>query len=329
MATGVQNAWSTTAATNATADSAVNWAEGQAPSTVNNSARAVMALVKKLILDWQGGLVTGGSSTAYTLTTNETLTLADGVSVTCRMSVTSGAAPTLNVDSMGAVAIQTAQGTAVPLGALIAGGIYTFTYYASSAAWIVHGLPGAGSKYIGEVFDFAGTAAPALSLLCYGQAISRTTYAALFAVISTTYGTGDGSTTFNVPDLRGRVVAGQDDMGGSSANRLTGLSGGVDGDSLGAAGGDEKHQLTSAQNGQHTHTANVTDPGHKHTSNAGTTRTAQVDEPDFDFPRFTSGTDTSTTTTGITVANENSGSGDAHNNVQPTLILNKCIFAGA
>ena len=332
MATGVQNAWSTTAATNATADSAVNWAEGQAPSTVNNSARAVMALVKKLILDWQGGLVTGGSSTAYTLTTNETLTLADGVSVTCRMSVTSGAAPTLNVDSMGAVAIQTAQGTAVPLGALIAGGIYTFTYYASSAAWIVHGLPGAGSKYIGEVFDFAGTAAPALSLLCYGQAISRTTYAALFAVISTTYGTGDGSTTFNVPDLRGRVVAGQDDMGGTSANRLTNPAstvGGIDGDVLGGTGGAETHVITEAQLDPHTHTANVTDPGHAHTSNAGTVRTAQVDEPDFDFPRFTAGTATSSATTGISVTNQDTGSGAAHNNVQPTLILNKCIFAGA
>lgn len=140
MATGVQNAWSTTPATNATADSAINAREGWAPSVVNDSVRALMSVVKKWVLDWQGALVTGGSSTAYTLTTNETLTLADGVSVTCRMSATNGASPTLNVDSTGAVAIQSAQGTAVATGALLSGSIQKFTYYAASAAWIVNGL---------------------------------------------------------------------------------------------------------------------------------------------------------------------------------------------
>src|SRR3990167_8716026 len=74
---------------------------------------------------------------------------------------------------------------------------------------------------VGVVVSFAGSTAPSKWLLCYGQAISRTTYAALFAVISTTYGVGDGSTTFDLHDLRGRVVAGKDDMGGTSANRLT------------------------------------------------------------------------------------------------------------
>ena len=331
MATGVQNAWDTTPANNATADTGVNWREGQAPSTVNDSVRSMMSLVKKLVKDWQGGLVTAGSSTAYTLTTNETLALADGVSVVCRMSVTNGAAPTLNVDSTGAVAIQTVQGTAVPIGALVAGSIQRFTYYASSAAWIAHGAAGAGSKYIGEVFDFAGTAAPALSLLCYGQAISRTTYAALFAVISTTYGTGDGSTTFNVPDLRGRVVAGQDDMGGSSANRLTNPAstvGGIDGDVLGGTGGAETHVITEAQLDPHTHTAGVTDPGHVHAVAGSIPTIVMNDEADIDVVRATGG-NTSSATTGISVTNQDTGSGAAHNNVQPTLILNKCIFAGA
>ena len=328
MATGVQNAWDTTPANNSTADSGVNWREGQAPSTVNDSVRAMMSLIKKWVKDWQGGLVTGGSSTAYTLTTNETLALADGVSVTFRMSVTNGAAPTLNVDSTGAVALQTAQGTALPLGALIAGGIYTATYYSSSAAWIVHGLPGAGSKYIGEVFDFAGTAAPALSLLCYGQAISRTTYAALFAVISTTYGTGDGSTTFNVPDLRGRVVAGQDDMGGTSANRLTNQTGGLNGDTLGAVGGAETHVLSIDELAAHDHTADITDPGHLHTTSAGASQSVMRDEVDGFSPASGANT-TGSATTGITVDILNTGGNGAHNNVQPTLILNKCIFAGA
>ena len=91
----------------------------------------------------------------------------------------------------------------------------------------------------GTVVPFAGTAEPNGYLFCYGQAVSRTGYAALFAALGTTYGSGDGTTTFNLPDLRGRVIAGQDDMGGSSANRLTNQTGGLDGDTLGATGGAE------------------------------------------------------------------------------------------
>jgi len=61
---------------------------------------------------------------------------------------------------------------------------------------------------IGSIHDYAGSVAPSNFLFCYGQAISRTTYAELFAVIGTTYGTGDGSTTFNLPDYTNRVSAG-------------------------------------------------------------------------------------------------------------------------
>ncbi len=72
----------------------------------------------------------------------------------------------------------------------------------------------------GIVLPFAGSVEPTGWLLCFGQAVSRTTYAALFNAIGTTYGAGDGSTTFNVPDLRGRVPAGKDNMGGTAGNRL-------------------------------------------------------------------------------------------------------------
>jgi len=89
----------------------------------------------------------------------------------------------------------------------------------------------------GVVLPYAGASAPTGWLLCYGQAVSRTTYADLFTAISTTYGAGDGSTTFNVPDLRGRVPAGKDNMGGTAANRLTAGGSGVTGTTLGAAGG--------------------------------------------------------------------------------------------
>ena len=163
-------------------------------------------------------------------------------------------------------------------------------------------LTGVSGTPTGAVIPYAGTSAPANWLLCFGQAVSRTTYAALFAVVGTTYGVGDGSTTFNLPDLRGRVIAGQDDMGGTSANRLTGLSGGVDGDILGGAGGAETHTLTTAQLASHTHQLLGFD---------NTTGTARVT--------------IASAVTGDSVTTEAAGSGSAHNNVQPTIILNYII----
>ena len=80
---------------------------------------------------------------------------------------------------------------------------------------------------------FAGTTAPKGALLCFGQAISRTDYVGLFTVIGTTYGVGDGSTTFNLPDLRSAVAAGKSNMGGVDRGNLTG------GATLGAALGSQ------------------------------------------------------------------------------------------
>ncbi|MDT9105773.1 phage tail protein, partial [Escherichia coli] len=80
----------------------------------------------------------------------------------------------------------------------------------------------------GTVLDFAGTTAPNGWLMCYGQAVSRTTYPNLFAAVGTTFGAGDGATTFNLPDARGRAVIGKDDMGGAAANRVTTAGGGID-----------------------------------------------------------------------------------------------------
>lgn len=169
-----------------------------------------------------------------------------------------------------------------------------------------------GSAPVGSVIPFAGTTEPSGWLFCYGQAISRSTYARLFGVVSTTYGVGDGSTTFNLPDLRGRVVAGQDDMGGVSANRLTNQTGGLDGDTLGAAGGAETHTLTTAQIPSHDHTLRTKG------GTAGTTVGA------VDGSGFPLATDNITVTTALSVINS-SGGGGAHNNVQPTFVLNYVI----
>lgn len=113
---------------------------------------------------------------------------------------------------------------------------------------------------IGFRAGYVGTAAPnSRWLLCDDSAVSRTTYAALFALISTSYGIGDGSTTFNLPDYRGRTAVGLDNLGGSSANRITDTNA----DSLNNTGGGDEdisltgptdgHALTSGENGPHTH----------------------------------------------------------------------------
>jgi microcystin-dependent protein len=157
----------------------------------------------------------------------------------------------------------------------------------------------------GALMAYAGATAPGGWLLCAGQAVSRTTYAALFTAIGATYGAGDGSTTFNLPDLRGRVAAGKDDMGGTAAGLLTAGGSGITGTTLGAVGGAETHTLTAAQIPAHTHP--ITALSSRNTTSGGSETIA----------------DTSNNTTMNTSAN--TGGGGAHNNTQPTLVANYII----
>ena len=86
-----------------------------------------------------------------------------------------------------------------------------------SGEWILRGLTGAPGIPLGVALPYFGVTAPASAFaLPFGQAISRTTYVNLFNLIATTYGAGDGATTFNLHDLRGYLLAGKDDMGGRS-----------------------------------------------------------------------------------------------------------------
>jgi microcystin-dependent protein len=158
----------------------------------------------------------------------------------------------------------------------------------------------------GMITPYGGASAPSNWLLCHGQSLSTSTYASLYAVIGFTYG-GSGS-AFLAPDLRGRVIAGQDDMGGASANRLTSP---INGDTLGAAGGAESHALSIAELAAHTHAAG------SYAVNSG--GDAAGDGPHVVFRNGTS------RTSAVVGTSASTGSGSAHTNVQPTIILNYII----
>jgi microcystin-dependent protein len=240
--------WSQTAATNASADGSINWAEGQAPSSVNDSARAMMAAVAKYRDDIAGAITTGGSSTAYTVTSNQsfdTLAHLSGQMIAFVPHTTSagsaGSQITLNVDGLGAKPIRLAPSVEIPSGTLVQGTPYVATYNNSDGAFYLQGF-GTNPYQIplGAMLPYTGSTAPNTAfVLPFGQAISRTTYATYFSLVSTTFGTGDGSTTFNVIDMRGRLPIGQDNMGGSAASRVTTAGSSIDGMTIGANGGGQ------------------------------------------------------------------------------------------
>jgi len=193
---------------------------------------------------------------------------------------------------------------------------------ASVSADIVYNLPandgasgnvlqtnGAGSLSFtvamptGAIIPFAGSGALSGWLYCLGQEANRTTYSALFAVIGTTYGAGDGSTTFNLPDLRGRVPAGVDVSAGAGgfADRITVTASDVSGTVLGSTGGSQTHTLTAGEIPTSATYRNFTsNGGQSGTSGSGLAQFVSI--------------------SALTGAND-----EPHLNLQPTIILNYII----
>lgn len=171
---GVQQNWSTTAASNATADSTINFREGQAPSSVNDAARSLMAAIKKYVLDMSGTVTTGGSADAYTYTSNEGFSsLVDGLTITFACHAANTTASTIDVDSLGAKPLRVSSGSDLAAGALAEGNIYRATYDSSAEEWLLHGYfgnPFAGLSNIPlagyfECSEIATPSAPGANLL--------------------------------------------------------------------------------------------------------------------------------------------------------------------
>lgn len=149
---------------------------------------------------------------------------------------------------------------------------------------------------IGAIIAYVGSSAPSKWAICNGDVVSRTTYSELFAIVGTTFGIGDGSTTFNLPDLRGRIPVG--------VNGLTFSS-------LGTLVGEETHTLTEAE------LPVVAGHSHGYLSN-GAGSYMMDGAGSFDPLQSTLNTDVA----------GGFGSGNAHNNIQPSLGVNYIIYTG-
>lgn len=165
-------------------------------------------------------------------------------------------------------------------------------------------LPSANADSIGEIQVWTGssTSLPDDFLLADGSAVSRTTYSDLFTVIGTTFGAGDGSTTFNIPDLVETFLRGATDDAGR-----------------GDTGGESTHALTEAELAVHDHA--ITDPGHTHSGKSADTN--QLAQFGGAYAGAVISQNTASSTTGITI--DNAGSGDAHENKPPYLDIHYII----
>jgi microcystin-dependent protein len=298
---------------------------------------------------------TGTNNYLVAIAANEAPTeLYDGLTIrgTFQNSNTAGTV-TLQINALSAVPLQKALGVGFASGEIVAGERYEFIYHAASGAFVAASVPSGTAAAlaaanatitalqtklsqvspVGKIIDWAGDASvtpPTGYLVCNGQAVSRATYALLFAVCGTTYGAGNGTTTFNLPDLRSRVTAGRDyNIGGLSAR----LSAHLSASTRGAVGGSQYTELHTHVLTDPGHNHPVTDPTHAHSetglTNVGTAAAgggAPIPGAAIISTTFVAtGISVGSNDTGITLGNF--GTGNA-GNVQPTMVMEKLIYTG-
>jgi microcystin-dependent protein len=205
----------------------------------------------------------------------------------------------------------------------------------NGAGWtaMIHGF----GRMVGEYVPLAAGTLPPLCVWPNGQNLSRASYAALFGALGTTYGAGDGSTTFGTPDIRGRGLFALDNLGGTAANRITSGVSGIAGATLGAAGGDERIGTHGHTAQPHNHTANA-DGVHTHPidmtiGNGGATSALQVAGPAAnETPTARAATQSAgshTHTINNTTVTINDFAGGAAANMPPAMMAAYALFAGA
>jgi microcystin-dependent protein len=327
--------WSQTPETNAHADPLIDWAEGQPPSSINDSARQMMAATAKWRDDIAGAIVTTGSATAYSVSSFsvfDTLAHLSGQVIAFTPHVTNAAGPvTLNIDVLGAKPLRTAPNAELQAGVIIQGTPYEAIYNNTDGAFYLRAFYSSPFLIpLGATLDYWAPTAPNSSFAFpFGQPMNRTTYATLFALIGTTYGAGAGDgLTFSLPDLRGRVVASPDNMGGTTANRLVTGSLAAVRHTVGGAGGEDGHVLAASE------IPTIT-------SAVSTSGTLSGQTNSFNVPNgntttgggsFPASAGLTTIAPGVNVSGNMSGSATSnntgsapHNNVQPTILGNRIM----
>lgn len=228
---------------------------------VNDAARELEAMIARELRDRNMSIAASGSSNAFAITTSQTITsYTDNLLVGFTANHTITGAATLAVNGMPAKSITAQDGSALGRNDIVSGQKVLVVYKTSSGAFQIVGGRVAGSSAdilarivkAGMVMAWPIGTAPTGWLECNGAAISRTTYAELFAAIGTTYGVGDGSTTFNLPDYRGEFLRGFANGSSNDPDRTTRTNRG-DG-----ATGDAVGTKQSGETEAHTHAASLT-----------------------------------------------------------------------
>lgn len=189
-----------------------------------------------------------------------------------------------------------------------------------------------GASPVGVVVAYAGSSAPSGWLLCFGQAVSRASFPELFAVIGTTYGAGDGATTFNLPDCRDVAIVGRGNMGGTAKGLLSKFTSTI----LGAIFGVQEHTLTTGQLPKHQHGSGTLKAanggGHTHPVRTGNGGGGAGNSVSRDGAASQNMTNSAIQVSGehehnITGSTAEQGSDQPHPNVQPSLVMNYIIKA--